>query len=156
MKKLREACIVDYDAFYLIKADKNNILWGGFSCAPDKDKFFEWYKKQLEKSSKRKLFVFEVDNNVVGFSSIDYSGDVPEISYGVLSKEAGKGFGTEIVKQTCSMIDSLAVKALVSERNISSIRCFEKNGFIKTSDYVNRNLALFDESHIFYKWIKVL
>lgn len=154
--KLREAHALDYDAFYSIKADKNNILWGGFSSAPDIDNFLVWYKKQIDKTSKRSLYVFEVNHKVVGFSSIDYTGDDPEISYGVLSTETGNGFGTEIIRQTCTMANSSRITAYISERNIGSIRCFEKNGFIKTSISETRYLPLFNEQHTFYKWIKVL
>lgn len=33
---LRPATIDDFDAFYAIKADANNIKWGGFDKAPQK------------------------------------------------------------------------------------------------------------------------
>lgn len=156
MIEFNEACLNDYDAFYEIKADKNNIIWGGFSSAPEKTKFHEWYNRTLEDSSNRKLYIMRVENKVVGFSSVDYTEEIPEISYGVLSDESGKGYGTEIIRQTCLAIKHSAVKAHVSEKNIGSIRCFEKNGFVKTSYSETRELALFDEPHLFYKWIKYL
>ena len=45
---LRPASAHDFDAFYAIKADANNIKWGGFDKAPQKDTFERWYKLQLE------------------------------------------------------------------------------------------------------------
>ena len=60
--KLREAHALDYDAFYSIKADKNNILWGGFSSAPDIDNFLGKFIKG--KDSKNDSF-FSFDRSKI-------------------------------------------------------------------------------------------
>ena len=102
---LRPATIDDYDAFYAIKADANNIKWGGFDKAPQKDTFERWYKLQLKPNSKRKIFILQIENRIVGFSSVNFTEpNEPELSYGVLSEEAGNGYGTEILKRTTDII----------------------------------------------------
>lgn len=110
---LRPASIEDYDAFYAIKADANNIKWGGFDNAPQKDTFELWYKKQLAPDSKRKIFVLQVDGKIVGFSSLNYANpNEPELSYGVLSEETGKGYGTEILIRTSDIVIKNASKRI--------------------------------------------
>lgn len=102
---LRPASAEDFDAFYAIKADVNNIKWGGFDKAPQKDTFESWYIKQLEPCSKRKIFLLQVENKIVGFSSVNFAEpNEPEISYGVLSEEVGNGYGTEILKRTTEIM----------------------------------------------------
>lgn len=102
---LRPASADDFESFYAIKADANNIKWGGFDKAPQKDTFESWYIKQLAPCSKRKIFLLQVENKIVGFSSVNFTEpNKPELSYGVLSEEAGNGYGTEILKRTTEII----------------------------------------------------
>lgn len=154
---LRPATNEDYDAFYAIKADLNNILWSGFEKAPEKDSFRVWYQNQIANNSVRKLFLLQVGSKVVGYSSVSYANpNEPEISYGVLTEESGKGYGTEIIQRTTSTVKSNQVIAWVSENNKASIRCFEKCGYKKLELTEVRTLALIEESQIFCKWYKNL
>lgn len=149
----RPASAEDFDAFYTIKADANNIKWGGFDKAPQKDTFESWYIKQLEPCSKRKIFLLQVENKIVGFSSVNFAEpNETEISYGVLSEEAGNGYGTEILKRTTEIIGG-GIFAWVSVNNSASMRCFEKAGYKLTDISELRKLALFEEPQLFYKWI---
>ena len=43
----RQATQGDYDDFYKIKCDPENVKWSGFASAPDYDRMKEWYEKQL-------------------------------------------------------------------------------------------------------------
>ena len=45
--------------------------------------------------------------------------------------------------------------AWVSVNNSASMRCFEKAGYKQTDISEERNLALFEEPQLFYKWIMV-
>ena len=152
---LRPASAEDFESFYAIKADANNIKWGGFDKAPQKDTFERWYKLQLEPNSKRKIFLLQIENRIVGFSSVNFTEpNEPELSYGVLSEEAGNGYGTEILKRTTDIIGG-GIFAWVSVNNSASMRCFEKAGYEQTDISEERNLALFEEPQLFYKWIMV-
>lgn len=153
---LRPATIEDYEAFYAIKADANDVKWSGFDKAPHKENFRVWYLNQLANDSDRKLYLLHVDSKIVGYSSVSYViHDEPEISYGVLTEESGKGFGTEIIKRTTSLLNGGRISAWVSVNNKASMRCFEKAGFKRVDETEERNLALFEEPQLFYKWIMV-
>ena len=103
---LRPATIEDYEAFYAIKADINNVKWSGFDKAPHKENFRVWYLNQLANDSGRKLYLLQVNSKIVGYSSVSYvNPSESEISYGVLTEESGKGFGTEIIKRTTSLLN---------------------------------------------------
>lgn len=152
---LRPATIEDYETFYAIKADANNVKWSGFDKAPHKENFRVWYLNQLANDSDRKLYLLQVDSKIVGYSSVSYViPDEPEISYGVLTEESGKGFGTEIIKRTTSLLNGGGISAWVSVNNKASMRCFEKAGFKRVDETEERTLAMFDEPHTFCKWIK--
>lgn len=43
----RLATLSDFEDLYRIKCDKENIAWGGFTKAPEKDSFYQWYLRQL-------------------------------------------------------------------------------------------------------------
>lgn len=127
---LRPATIDDYDAFYAIKADANNIKWGGFDKAPQKDTFERWYKLQLKPNSKRKIFLLQIENRIVGFSSVNFTEpNEPELSYGVLSEEAGNGYGTEILKRTTDIIGGVFLLGyqLITEHQCVVLRRLDTN-----------------------------
>lgn len=42
----RLATLSDFEDLYRIKCDKENIAWGGFTKAPEKDSFYQWYLRQ--------------------------------------------------------------------------------------------------------------
>lgn len=50
----KQATLADYDDFYKIKCDPENVKWSGFASAPDYERMKEWYCKQLE-SEKRTI-----------------------------------------------------------------------------------------------------
>lgn len=43
----RLATLTDFEDFYRIKCDKENIAWGGFTKAPERESFYDWYVQQL-------------------------------------------------------------------------------------------------------------
>ena len=42
----RLATLSDFEDLYRIMCDKENIAWGGFTKAPEKDSFYQWYMKE--------------------------------------------------------------------------------------------------------------
>lgn len=77
-----------------------------------------------------------------------------EIAYGVLTCYSGMGIGTEIVRYALLESNALLLFAWVSEQNIASVRCFEKNGFRNIGNGEERHLSRISETHIFRMWVK--
>lgn len=156
----RKATLKEFEDLYLIKCDKANIQWGGFSEAPNKDRFYEWYKTQL-KSDKRTIYLVYAPDNPCAFFYIDKVNDMTyELSSsGVLSQYAKKGIGSYTVCVRLEIIRDLGGKKCVTwiaEDNIASYKRFIKEGFTRTEEYKIRNLPLLGGEHKFYKWIKEL
>lgn len=161
MKELtyKHATSEDYDDFYIIKCDLENVKWSGFATAPDYERMKEWFRKQLE-SDKRTIYIAYWNGEVCGFFYLDrFDEDVEEIGYGVLSNHSGKGIGTALVDAGVKLCKSSKLTAWVSEKNKASERCFEKNGFVKQNKVDIRVLAGFQQSEqkqLFFLWSKMI
>ena len=169
----------DFDAFYRIKCDDNNVKWSGYDSKPDRDRLKLWFCDQI-KSGTREIHFAIVDNVVVGFYYImpisigiskqtyihTYISDISiplsdnqmsgfEIGYGILSNFSGMGLGTLMIKDALTHTNGKITIAYVSEKNAPSERVLMKNGFVKTDVCDIRMLAYLKEEHLFYYlWIK--
>lgn len=156
----RLATLSDFEDFYRIKCDKENIAWGGFTKAPERESFYTWYVQQLA-SDRRWIYLVYEGNDCCAFFYLDKIGDetYEATSSGVLSNYTGKGIGTYCVQKRIDIMASLGGKVLfswIAEDNVSSYKRFEKLGFFKSNEFEIRNLPLLGGEHKFYKWIKYL
>jgi len=136
------ATLADFDKYYLLRQDETNIYWTGYQAAPPREKLFDWYKINIESNNRYFFIFFEGSNEkeVVGYLYIDKIIDVPveiSVSYGVYSKMAGNGYGTKINSFAVDFVkDSLPkikyMGAWIAKDNIASLKCIEKNGYLKT------------------------
>jgi len=150
----RKAKEEDYDDFYKMKSDSNNISWGGYLEKPIYETFGNVFLSRIN-SETRKIFIIEKSKDKVGYLCLEYIGDnTAEVSYGVLTEFAGQGIGTYIIKAFSEFCCSKHLIAWVSENNKASEHCFLKNGFVKTEETEERNLPLVGGVHKFYKWEK--
>ena len=66
----RLATLSDFEDLYRIKCDKENIAWGGFTKAPEKDSFYQWYLRQLASDCRWIYLVYEGED-CCGFFYVD-------------------------------------------------------------------------------------
>lgn len=145
----------DYDDFFTMKSDYNNIAWGGFVQKPDYINFKIWYLKQIDLKSKRKIFIAKKEGESVGYFSLEeIEENILEISIGVLTASTGLGIGTYMISSALTLAENKRIIAWIAEDNIASIKSFKKNSFIKSDDRQLRNLPLLGGEHVFYKWVK--
>lgn len=155
-----QATLADYDDFYKIKCDPENVKWSGFASAPDYERMKEWYCKQLE-SEKRTIYIAYWNGVACGFFYLDKleEQDAEEIGYGVLTCYSGKGIGTALVDTGAKLCKASELTAWVSEKNRASERCFEKNGFLKQNKIELRELVGFqqpEQKQFFFLWSKTM
>ena len=86
----------DYDGYYLIKADSNNILWGGFTSSPNYDNFKKVFLSRINDITRRE-YVCEIHRKIVGYLASSEDAGVVEISYGVLSEYTGQGIASAMI-----------------------------------------------------------
>lgn len=134
----------DFEFFYELKVDEENIVWTGHSNPPIKNKLKKWFLEQLERND-RYMFIVkspEYPNDPVGYLYLDIVGEnnnVIETGHGVNSKFKGRGIGTKIIKfaidyTTNNLIYINRVDGWIAENNIGSINNVLKNGYIETSE----------------------
>lgn len=151
---IRIASKADYDGYYQVKSDSQNIIWGGFDKAPDYEGLKDVFLRRVE-SPERKEYVCEIDHLIVGYLSAVENGNTVEISYGVLEQATGKGVATALIQNVISEFFNKTIIVWVSEQNIGSEKCLLKNGFVKLDVIETRFLPLKGTEHNFYKWERI-
>ncbi|MFX1383821.1 MAG: GNAT family N-acetyltransferase, partial [Promethearchaeota archaeon] len=145
MRMILEKCTKeDFENYYFLKCDSENILWAGHKIAPDKEKLYLWFKEQLKRKD-RIMFLAKSNNDQnipLGYLYLDIigiAGDCVEISYGVYSKFVDQGIGTKIIKFaidycTNNLEHIKNIIGWVAIDNIRSVKCFRKNKFAETNE----------------------
>ena len=136
----------DFINYYLLKCDKENIIWTGHKNKPNKNKLKLWFNKQLKRAD-RIIFLLkskEHSNEAFGYLYIDIVEEnsykkIVEVGYGVNSKYKKKGIGMNIIKFTIDYVTINlpfvdTITAWVAYNDIGSIKVFLKNEFIKTKE----------------------
>ncbi|MDI7218269.1 GNAT family N-acetyltransferase [Leptospira santarosai] len=134
------ATLDNFDDYFELRCDENNIFWTGHEKAPNYEKLKSWYIQNIQRSD-RLFFLFYVQKRIIGYLYADFVNekqDSIEIGYGVHLRLNGKGYGTKII----SFIKDLVIKSMpsidlikgwVATNNAGSVRVFIKNGFLKTN-----------------------
>lgn len=157
--KLAQDLEKDFEDFFKIKSDADNIKWSGFLAAPDKKNFRKWFSEQIN-NPKRDIYLVYIENNAhaVAFFYIDYCDDCCfRVPSGVLGEYTRRGIGTWIIQEGSRIAKEKGYKtnfAMISDLNIGSSKRYEKLGFTKTSEFEIRNVPLAGGEQKFYKWIK--
>lgn len=141
---VRKANELDFDFFYAIKCEEDNIYWSGHTHSPEKNNlrdFFYAHIKNKDVYSKRTIFVVEEEQKgetvgYVYFDPIDNSSG--EISIGIMEQYSGQGFGRTSVCKVCNLVKTLGLKniyAKVREDNVRSLKMFGNAGFKNTDEF---------------------
>lgn len=137
----KRASEVDFESYFILKSDQENIKWTGHSNAPERQAIYGWYIKNISRKDRYFfLFLLEGTQHCIGYLYMDYIDQkrtILEISLGVHSGYAGKGYGTEIIKfatdkATSEFSKTEYLEAWVAEENIGSIKTFLRNNYQKT------------------------
>ena len=139
------AKLKDFDEYYKLKSDENNIFWTGWSDKPNYEnikKFFIETINNLKTIKDRRIYLAYEDKKIVGYLYIDYvDDDTFALSPAISSDYQGKGYGKELIGLGIKEGLKLGFKnmeAYVREDNIASQKCFEYNNAHKTDIYKNQ------------------
>lgn len=143
---IKKAMEDDFDFYYLIKCEKSFVDIGGFITPPNREKFLDHYT-QLIQGNETILFMVWDEDMPVGYLQLTRNSELEiEIGYGVSEKYRGKGYGTFAVSaalEICHNMDPcINVIGYIREDNISSQKCFEKNGFCRQKKFKVHNFPL--------------
>jgi RimJ/RimL family protein N-acetyltransferase len=134
----------DFDSYFFLKSDEENILWSGHSSAPDKEKIFDWYIKNINRKDRYFFLFFDEENfdNVIGYLYMDVIGEennTIDTGHGVHSNCGGKGYGTQIIQYALNFAKEELTfikhfQGWIAADNIGSIKNVLKNGYYKTDE----------------------
>lgn len=142
MLKIELATIDDFDFFYEIKSEENNIFWTGHKEKPNKDNlliFFEKIIKNCKKKEERKIYIIKEKNSGgVGYLYIIPDKDNFDLASAILSKYQGKGFGKKAIQLGLEEGKKLGYKKMVGsirEDNVASMKAYTACGVKLTQNY---------------------
>ncbi len=156
--KLELSSTENYDDYYLIRSEKKNLFWTGYSEAPDYNNFFNWYKNRTTDNDKDLYLLFN-KKQCIGSLNIDYYSQFVYIGYSVKEEFEGKGYGTYLVDNAIKVItesrrfgdEKFLIKAWINYQNVGSIKVVEKNGFIKSD--VTEIRKRFGKAEKYYEFV---
>jgi RimJ/RimL family protein N-acetyltransferase len=132
---LRRAEADDFDFYYDLKCEPDNIYWCGHSEKPEREMLRKWFNGALGRTD-RDILIYVVGGARVGYAYVDKSDDSFETSVAVSKKFEGRGYGTGIVREALEYIkknyEIEKVCAWVLEKNAASVRIHENAGYLKT------------------------
>lgn len=150
----REALIEDYDDYYSIRAEKKNLLWTGYSNAPDYENFKNWFANRVNDPEKM-LFVLYNENTILGSLHFDIYTDHGFIGYSIKEKFEGQGLATFLVAKAVLLgANNTAIKeirAWINEFNMGSQKVISKNGFTESDNSEIRSRFGKDEKYLLFR-----
>lgn len=157
------ADIDNFDDFYKLKSEPNNVFWSGFDSPPSYEAFKEHYKKELAREDRTIIFLY-LEDCIAGYIAIDFckKSKVTETAHGVLSSFAGKGLGKKLIGYAVeysknNITDADYIIGWIAEDNVGSIKNVLSNGYTKTKEFEYRiflqktSKVRFDKYHLSLK-----
>ena len=148
----------DFEDYYLVRSDPDDVYWNGYSSAPEKESFREGFLKRTanarfeEPEDRRNYLIKETESGLtVGFVQLIRRENAVEIGYSVSHSFQGRGYATQALNLGIELAKEFVLPIIVSirEDNIPSQRVAIKNGFKKRSDFKIKNCYKAGEVKLF-------
>lgn len=143
MITIRKAGLEDFEFFYAIKSEDNNIFWTGHDKKPDRTNLHRFFSNAVENSrGGRTIYIIEKKQiEKVGYIYIiPDSGDTNtfELSISISTNYQGKGFAKEAVR--LGLIEGRKqgfqkMRSSIREDNIASLKTYVACGANISEDY---------------------
>ena len=136
----------DFPHFFRLKCDIDNIVWSGHDRPPEWDRLAAWFDAQHVAGSRRRIYLAEFEDQVLGYTYVDDLGDALEITIGIASRESGRGLGRTFLRQLMHEIEREGerrpVECWIFPENVASIKVFEAAGFRRDPARVPRTFTM--------------
>lgn len=159
---LREAQLEDFEHYFKIKSDPENVKWSGFQNPPPYQALEVRYKAFFEDKDQA-LLLFEANGVVVGYVNLHLVLDeqAVETSHGSLFNHGISGLGVKMLRMTVKYIedndiypDAKNMLGWVAEDNIASLQNILRNGYKSTGESDTRIID--GKPKVFKKYLKEL
>lgn len=141
---IRNATESDFDFFYSIKCEEDNMYWAGHTSPPAYANLLSFFSSNIQNKDvrrKRTIFIVEDKNDGkrVGYLYLDpLEADSAEMSIGIMQAYSGRGFGRQAVEKLCDLAYNIgfrSIYAMVREDNLRSQKMFQNAGFETTDSF---------------------
>ena len=153
---IRKATLSDFDFFYGIKSEYNNIYWTGHKMKPDYGKLKKWYTDILS-NNKRITYIISYLGEKIGYLYLDIiNKNLVEVAIAISEKYQRKGLASQSLKKFLKIIrdyNNPEIVAWIFDRNIASKKVFTKNYFSPTDETKIKTLPLDNTNEIMRKYI---
>lgn len=132
----------DFNFFYKIKKNKDNMYWSGYSKEPNKERLKDFFYNTIHSqndTNKRKIYIVKFKDSKCGylyFDPIDVKNVM--ISVAILDVFSGKGIGKLAVKNLIDIAFQNGIKKIIAEireDNIRSKKLFTSIEFAETKEF---------------------
>lgn len=103
---LRIAQVGDFQDFFRLKCDVDNIIWSGARKPPIFDHLAEWYADKVSPDSGRTILIAESRGAVIGYAYVDEVDDGLEVTVGLAASEAQRQAFRSILRQVLDWIET--------------------------------------------------
>lgn len=165
MYTLREACTLDdFEDYLALKSQKDAIKWSGFTSAPERESFKTYFIDRVLNNPVTHVF-FLCDQDVegapvVGYRQYDQISDTEIEIRGTSIKKSYQG--TDAIEALNTLLEIHykekgynVFTAWISEMNKASEYNSSRNGWVKTEEFVVKEMPLLGGAHRFFKWIRI-
>ncbi|MBU9723457.1 MULTISPECIES: GNAT family N-acetyltransferase [Bacillaceae] len=142
MVELQLAKIDDFNFFYEIKANKENMYWSGHENLPKYENlmnFFNETVKNQQMDLHRKIYIIMSNQLKCGYVYLDpIDKETASVSIAVIDKHSGKGLGRRALKRLLQIAKNSGYQSILAEireDNVRSHKLFTSIGFKQTGDY---------------------
>ena len=153
----------DFEAYFIIKSEKDAVAFSGFSAAPNRELFRQVYDKLMNSQNECLYYLVdqERDCEVAGtFHLVKKDDETAEVGgYNVFEKYRGLALGNLMmlkIKDICKQSGYRYLTSEIAENNIASIKSIERSGAHFTGEYDMRTLQVFGGEIRFLHYIDEL
>ena len=172
---IRKAESKDFDFFYSVKSEEDNLYWCGYQDKPVRGNLLAFWNKYVPHDKERafddeggmseirphdgsrEIYIVQEENHPVGYLYIDYSGNgEAELSIGISAVQSGKGYGTRAVREAVALLREAKLSAIayIREDNDRSQALFGGAGLARTDEYREMMLPCKESQKLvkLYRW----
>jgi RimJ/RimL family protein N-acetyltransferase len=151
---LRDATMDDFESFYKIKSEDDNLYWCGYDRKPIKENLFKFWNKYVTENTTRTIFIISWGGKTVGYMYVDDDTDI-EISIGISYSYTGQGLATKALGEVVQKLktQNKNIIGYIREDNVKSQSVFRKVGFKITDVYRSMLLPTLEHEIKLYKWV---
>jgi RimJ/RimL family protein N-acetyltransferase len=148
----------DLGSLFEMKSQNSDVYWSGYTAAPDKKKFAEWYAGQLRRDDRKIWLVRDIQNKntSLGYLYLTFENQSVYLSHGVKEEHAGKSIGSAIINYATNICltfyPEYNIESWIVEPNVASVNTFLKNSFRKTELVKETYYASFQKNLVMHNY----